>query len=163
MGPEESPPQLPTAAFIYPLQHGTLFPVFPSPFFAPIILFYVLPFSFRIWDLITYSTFEGAIYRRKGSWASQIWHKSVPFGQVIAFCVAVSITDTILCVCTQLLSRVQLFVALWTLACQVLLPMEFSRWILEWGSISYTRGSSRPMDWTCDSCVSCTGRQILYN
>ena len=40
--------QLPTASFIYLLQHGTLFPVFPSPFFAPIILFYILPFSFRI-------------------------------------------------------------------------------------------------------------------
>ena len=40
--------QLPTASFIYLLQHGTLFPVFPSPFFAPIIVFYILPFSFRI-------------------------------------------------------------------------------------------------------------------
>ena len=31
--------------------------------------------------------------------------------------------------------------------------------ILEWGAISYSRGSSRPRDWTR---VSCTGRWVLY-
>ena len=31
--------------------------------------------------------------------------------------------------------------------------------ILEWVAISFSRGSSRPRDWTC---VSCIGRQILY-
>ena len=35
--------------------------------------------------------------------------------------------------------------------------------ILEWGSISYFRGSFSPRDWTCSSCVSCFGRQILYH
>ena len=31
--------------------------------------------------------------------------------------------------------------------------------ILEWVAISFSRGSSRPRDWTCISCVSCfTGR-----
>jgi len=34
--------------------------------------------------------------------------------------------------------------------------------ILEWVAISSSRGSSQPRDWTWVSCVSCTGRQILY-
>jgi len=36
----------------------------------------------------------------------------------------------------------------------------FQTRILEWVAISYSRGSSR--DQTHDSCVSCIGRQILY-
>ena len=35
--------------------------------------------------------------------------------------------------------------------------------ILVWVAISSSRGSSRPRDWTCISCVSCIGRQILYH
>ena len=35
--------------------------------------------------------------------------------------------------------------------------------ILEWVAISFSRGSSRPRDWTCVSCLSCTGKQILYH
>ena len=36
--------------------------------------------------------------------------------------------------------------------------------MLEWFAISFSRGSSRPRDWTCVSCVSCiTGRWILYH
>ena len=31
--------------------------------------------------------------------------------------------------------------------------------ILEWGAIPFSRGSSRPQDWTC---ISCIGRGILY-
>ena len=31
--------------------------------------------------------------------------------------------------------------------------------ILEWGAISFSRGSSQPRDWTCAPCI---GRQILY-
>ena len=34
--------------------------------------------------------------------------------------------------------------------------------ILQWVAISYSRGSSQPRDQTCVSCISCTGRQILY-
>ena len=33
--------------------------------------------------------------------------------------------------------------------------------ILEWVAVLSSRGSSRPRHWTCLSCVSCTGRQIL--
>ena len=36
----------------------------------------------------------------------------------------------------------------------------FQSRILEWVAISSSRGSSRPRDWTC---VSCTGRWILYH
>ena len=39
----------------------------------------------------------------------------------------------------------------------------FQKRILEQVAISYSRKSSRPRDWTCVSCVSCTGRQILYH
>ena len=38
----------------------------------------------------------------------------------------------------------------------------FQASILEWVSISYSRGSSQPRDQTHISCVSCIGRQILY-
>ena len=34
--------------------------------------------------------------------------------------------------------------------------------ILEWVAISCPRGSSWPRGWTCFSCVSCTGRWIVY-
>ena len=35
--------------------------------------------------------------------------------------------------------------------------------ILEWVAISFSRGSSWLRKWTCTSCVSCTGRWILYH
>ena len=38
----------------------------------------------------------------------------------------------------------------------------FQARILEWVSISYSRGSSWPRIWTCVSCASCTDR-ILYH
>ena len=34
---------------------------------------------------------------------------------------------------------------------------------LEWISTSFSRESSWPRDWTHASCISCTGRQILYH
>ena len=34
--------------------------------------------------------------------------------------------------------------------------------ILEWVDISFSRGSSRPRDWTCVSYVFCIGRRVLY-
>ena len=39
----------------------------------------------------------------------------------------------------------------------------FQARILEWGAISYSRGSSQPRDGNRVSCVSCTGRQILHH
>ena len=39
----------------------------------------------------------------------------------------------------------------------------FQARILEWGAISYSRGSFQPKDQTCVSRVSCTGRWILYH
>ena len=35
--------------------------------------------------------------------------------------------------------------------------------ILDWVAISFSRGSSRPRDQTCVSCIFCIGRQILYH
>ena len=52
----------------------------------------------------------------------------------------------------------------WTLACQASLSMGFFQAnILEEIIISFPRGSFRPGDQTCVSCVSCIGRQILYH
>ena len=62
--------------------------------------------------------------------------------------------------CVWVLSRVWLFATPWTVACQALLSMGFSRQELEWVAISSSRGSSRPRDWTC---VSWIGGQILYH
>ena len=39
----------------------------------------------------------------------------------------------------------------------------FQARILEWVTISYSRGSSRPRDGTCVSCISCIGRWILHH
>ena len=38
----------------------------------------------------------------------------------------------------------------------------FQARILEWVTISYSRGSSQPRDRTCVSCISCSGKWILY-
>ena len=35
--------------------------------------------------------------------------------------------------------------------------------MLEWLAISYSRGSSRPRDWSWISCISCIGRRVLYH
>ena len=35
--------------------------------------------------------------------------------------------------------------------------------VMEWVAISSSRGSSQARDWTCISCISCIGRQILYH
>ena len=39
----------------------------------------------------------------------------------------------------------------------------FQARIPEWVAISSSKGSSRPRNWTHISCVSCTGRRILYH
>jgi len=39
----------------------------------------------------------------------------------------------------------------------------FQARILGWVAISYSKGSSRPRDWTHVSCISCTGRWIPYH
>ena len=57
-------------------------------------------------------------------------------------------------------SPVWLCVTPWTAAHQAPLSMGISQArILEWVAISFSRGSSQAWDWTC---VSCTGRRILY-
>ena len=40
---------------------------------------------------------------------------------------------------------------------------SFQARILEWVAISYSKGSSWPKDRTHVSCISCTGRQVLYH
>ena len=54
----------------------------------------------------------------------------------------------------KLLSRVRLFVIPWTVAYQASLSMGFLQArILEWVTISFSRGSSRPRDQTWVSCI----------
>ena len=71
------------------------------------------------------------------------------------------------CVCVCVYSIIQLCLTL----CH---PMDcsppdssvhgiFQERILEWVSISFSRGSTQPRDRTHVSCVSCTGRWILYH
>ena len=68
-----------------------------------------------------------------------------------------------MCVCFQLLSHVLLSATPLAIAWQTLLSKEFLQArMLEWVAISYSRGSAWPRDWTHISCVSCMGRQILY-
>ena len=67
------------------------------------------------------------------------------------------------CVHAQLLSSVQLFVTPWTVARQTSVCGIFQARILEWVTISYSRGSSRLRDRTCISCFSCIARRILYH
>ena len=57
--------------------------------------------------------------------------------------------EVIVCMCVYVLSCVQLLATPWTKAPQAPLSMEFSRQeILEWISISYSRGSSHLRDRT---------------
>ena len=65
------------------------------------------------------------------------------------------------CMRVQLLSRVQLFATLWTVARQAPLSMGLLQArVLEWVAMPSSRGSSQPRDRTC---VSCMGRRILYH
>ena len=60
------------------------------------------------------------------------------------------------CVCVRALCGVQLFATPWTIVDQASLSVEFSRQKY-WSkiTISYSRRSSWPRDWTHVSCVSC--------
>ena len=61
-------------------------------------------------------------------------------------------------------SPVQLFVTLWSIACQAPLSMGFSRQEY-WSGIAMpsSGGSSRPRDGTRVSYVSCIGKRVLYH
>ena len=68
----------------------------------------------------------------------------------VCVCVCVScIMPTGMHVGVKSLSRVRLFVTPWTVARQAPPSMGFSRQeYLKWVAISFSRGSSRPRDWT---------------
>ena len=69
---------------------------------------------------------------------------------VLFFC------DVCVCVCVSVYAQSRL--TPWAIAFQAPLSTEFSRQeYLEWVAISFSRGSSRPRDQTCISCVSCIG------
>ena len=72
---------------------------------------------------------------------------------------------TTIVVCGYVFSRVQPFVTPWTdcnLPGSSVYGILQAR-ILEWFAISYARASSQPRDRTRLSCVSCTGKWILYH
>ena len=64
--------------------------------------------------------------------------------------------------CAESLSRVWLFATSWTVACQGPLPMGFSRQEYWSGLPSPSPGDLTDTDLTHISCISCTGRWILY-
>ena len=55
------------------------------------------------------------------------------------------------------------FAILWTVGHSFSVDGIFRAGILEWLAMPSSRGSSPPRDWTRVSCVSCTGRWILYH
>ena len=68
------------------------------------------------------------------------------------------------CMCAKLLSLVQLFVTLWTIARLAPLSMGILQArILEWVAMPSSREPSQPRDGTRISHASCTDRQILNN
>ena len=71
------------------------------------------------------------------------------------------------CVCvhvhTHPLSHARLFATLWTVARQApLFHWTLQARILEWVTISFSRGSSQPRDQTHISCISCIRKWVLY-
>ena len=90
-----------------------------------------------------------------GKWMNKPWC----IYPVLRVCVCVCVCAR---VCAELLGYVWLFVTPQTVACQVPLSMELSPRILERVTISFSRGSSRPRDWTRVSCISCPGRGTPY-
>ena len=67
------------------------------------------------------------------------------------------------CGCLCMLSHVWLFITPWTGAHQAYLSMEFSRQEYWSVVISFCRRFSRPRDWTCLCCVSCTAGGFFTN
>ena len=71
--------------------------------------------------------------------------------------------NSIPCAHVQSLSHVQLFVTPQTVAHQAPLSMGLSRQEY-WSELPFLlQGSSWSRDWTCVSCIFCTGRWILYH
>ena len=78
-----------------------------------------------------------------------------PFPSRIPWCVCVCVC---VCVCARALSHSAMSDSLWPQDLPVSSVHGISQAsILEWVSISFSRGSSPPRDWTCISCVSCIG------
>ena len=64
---------------------------------------------------------------------------------------------------TQSHSRVLLFVTPWTVAPGSSVHGILQARTLQWVAMPSSRGSSQPRDQTHISCVSCSGRQVLYH
>ena len=103
------------------------------------------------------------LVRKKGTSISQATVKTVLFFPCMRVCVcARTCVCARMCACT--LSCVWLFVT--PMGCnlpRLFVHGIFQTRILEWVASSSFRGSSWPGDWTRVSCVSCTGRQVLYH
>ena len=94
------------------------------------------------------------------------WHWSIIYLSwfhefVQIFALLLNLLWDILCTCAQS----------WQILCSLMgcsppgssLHGIFPAGILEWLAISYSRGPTPPRDQTHVSCISCTGRQILYH
>ena len=95
------------------------------------------------------------------SWSSH-WMRAIPSGGPLVrwplLCVCV-------CVCVFMLTQLHLF---WGDPMDCSLPGSFIHGIfqariLEWVTLSFSKGSSQPRHQTHASSVSCIGRQILYH
>ena len=84
-------------------------------------------------------------------------------GSAVSQCVSIVISLNISSWCSAF-SHVRLSATPWTVTHQAPLSMEFFQTrILEWVTLSSSRGSSLPRNWTFVSYVSCIGRRILYH
>ena len=89
-----------------------------------------------------------------------IWGSSLPFFSL--YCLR--FLNVVMCVCVlNRFSRVWLCDPMNCSPIGTSVHGIFPSRILEWVAISSSRGSSRSRDQTHISCISCTGRQILYN
>jgi len=93
------------------------------------------------------------------------WKDTVAYvipNSLLLECSHLSCMCVCVCVCVCTCSVVSDSVTPWTVACQALLSMEFSRQEYWNGLPLLLQGSSQHRDWIPLFHVSCIGRQILY-
>ena len=98
----------------------------------------------------------------------QQWPANMSSFTCVGFCLYVFLTFKVIVMlegrimCAELLSCIQLFATLWTIAHQAPLSMGFPRQEYWTGlPFSFFGGSSQPRNWTYGSCVSCAAGRFF--
>ena len=95
----------------------------------------------------------------QGSFLCSLGHKSFP--STICWCVSSVLPKHLACTCACAQSYLTLCDPMDCNTPDSSVDGIFQARILEWVAVFYSRGSSRPRDWTHTSCNSCVGRWIL--